>query len=466
MTKLEQNKNIEFNTRNFAQEMGRVTNLARTALLSVVIFVALTAACKDDKKEEDIVDPPPVLPLPPSPTISVQPLFFGIFLASPTLLPWPATDNFAILRTGASNGVEWKSINPLPDVYDWSKLDLTVQKAQENGKDVLYVLGGSNTPQWASTNQDGTGCAGGPGTCYAPIIAEWQKFLTAVTARYDGNHRHGKIKYWELWNEPDTPNHWGQVDDPYGKMVELARAAYPIIKAADPDNVVVSPSPQGANSYKWLDTYFAAGGDQYADAIAFHSYFFGGEPEQIITLVENVRQVQAKYPALAGKPLWDTEHSFGLETWPFAANDDEQSAWVARHKILSASVGIESSNWYLWDGWAGQPHYGWLYNLNDKIIRKPGIAYNEVHNWLVNADIGTSTITPSSYEGVRQSQLSRPNGYKGLIVWASSQTPSFTKAFTVPAGYIKYRTLDGKTEHTSGGSVLTLTMKPVLLENQ
>jgi hypothetical protein len=40
-------------------------------------------------------------------------------------------------------------------------------------------------------------------------------------------------------------------------------------------------------------------------------------------------------------------------------------------------------------------------------------------------------------------------------------------AFTEPAGYKKYRTLDGGAPvNTSGGSVLTLTMKPMLLENQ
>lgn len=455
MINLKQSKKHESNTRS-------LVNMTRTALLAVVML-AILAACKKDKIEEDIVNPP---------TFTgrlIEQSFFGMHVntfAIPSVVPFPAPANFGSVRFWGI-GLEWHRLNPSEDVYDWEKMDISVKNVQDHGKEILFVLGGSSTPRWASTNPDGTGCAYGNGTCYAPEIDAWKKFITAITTRYDGNHGHGKIKYWEIWNEPNAKNFWGEVVDPYGKLVKLAEAAYPIIKAADPNNVVVSPAPQGSNSHKWLDEYFAAGGDKYTDAIAFHSYFFGGEPEKIITLTENVKQVQEKYPALAGKPLWDTEHCWGDDfhespSTPFAVNEDEQCAWVARHKILSASIGIESSYWYMWNGWKGQIHYGWLYNENDDIFRKPGIAYNEVYDWLVGAEIGTGALSAGLY----QCPIKRPDGYKGLIVWAASSNPSYTRSFKVPGGYTKYRTLDGGTENTSAGESLTLTMKPILLENQ
>ena len=116
----------------------------------------------------------------------------------------------------------------------------------------------------------------------------------------------------------------------------------------------------------------------------------------------------------------------------------------------------------MWDGYEGQPHFGWLFDQTTKTLRKPGIAYNEIYNWLVNANMGNSTLSGSVY----QCQLARSSGYKGLIVWAASPDTAFTKSFTVPNGYIKYRTLEAATVNTSGGSVMTLTMKPILLENQ
>lgn len=465
MTKLERNRNIEFDVRNFVQEMVFLINLTKIMLLTVILFTAVTA-CKKEKEEKETIDTTEFTGR------LVEPSFFGTHLSNVTQQQWPATDNWATVRLWGLRvydgsgypSIEWKHLNPSDGVYNWTYMDETVQYIQSKGKDILFTFGGDN-PRWASTNPDGTGCAYGNGTCYAPDINAWKKFVTAITARYDGNHGYGKIKYWEIWNEPNAPNFWGEVADPYGKMVELAKAAYPIIKAADPENLVISPAPQGSYSYDWLNKYFAAGGDQYTDVIAFHTYIFGSPPEKVIDFVKSIKDVQAKYPALTGKPLWDTEHCWGddfSETYPFAVNEDEQAAWVARHKIISASIGIERSFWYMWDGYEGQPHYGWLFNRNKKILRKPGAAYNEIYNWLANAEVGTGSLSAGLY----QCPIKRPDGYRGLIVWASSPTPSFTKSFTVPAGYIKYRTLDATTVTTSSGSVLTLTMKPILLENK
>jgi hypothetical protein len=448
---------------------ANTTRLIRNIFFTMIMAVAFTACKKNDSTK-----PPSAttLPLPPAPTISVQPSFFGMHLSNVTQQPWPSIDNFSAVRLWGLRvydgigypSVEWKHLNPSDGVYNWTYLDAVVKSVQDHGKEIVFTLGGNN-PRWASTNPDGAGCAYGNGTCYAPTIDAWKKFVTAITTRYDGNHGYGKIKYWEVWNEPNAPNFWGEVTDSYTKMVSLAQAAYPIIKAAAPDNLVISPCPQGSNAYKWLDPYFAAGGDQFTDVVAFHTYIFGSPPEKLFDFLKNINDVQAKYPALAGKPRWDTEHAWGddfSETYTWAVNEDEQTAWVARHRIISATLGIQRSFWYMWDGYEGQPHYGWLFNRNKKILRKPGIAYNEVYNWLVNANIGTGVLT----DGVYQFQVGKPGGYKGLIVWAASPTPSFTKSFTVPAGYIKYRTLDATTENTSAGSILTLTMKPILLENQ
>lgn len=455
-------KKQEFNTRS-------LVNLTRAVLLAVMML-AISATCKKDEIEVDEVDDEIEDIVDPSPSFTggrlVDSSFFGMHVNSyknPDIVPFPVPDNFGSVRF-LGLGLEWHRLSPAEGVYDWEDMDISVKNVQDHGKEILFPLG-TGIPQWALANpsDDSTGCV----NCYTPDIDAWKEFVTLITTRYDGNHGHGKIKYWEIWNEPGDRNGMGEVPDPFGKrMVELAKAAYPIIKAADPDNIVVSPSPQGINSYKWLDKYFAAGGDQYTDVIAFHSYLQGEEPEIIITLIENVRKVQEKYPVLTGKPLWDTEHAWGDDFTgmggPFVVDEDAQCAWVARHKILSASLGIERSYWYMWNGWNGQPHHGWLYNQSERRFRKPGVAYNEVFDWLVGAEIGTGYLSAGLY----QCPIKRPDEYKGLIVWASSSNPSYTRSFKVPEGYKKYRTLDGGTENTSAGTVLTLTMKPILLENK
>src|SRR5262249_60997359 len=57
-------------------------------------------------------------------------------------------------------------------------------------------------------------------------------FLADLGKRYK-HHTH----YWEVWNEPNLPLVWRQLDA--GTYAALLRAAYPAIKAADPEAVVL-----------------------------------------------------------------------------------------------------------------------------------------------------------------------------------------------------------------------------------
>ena len=382
--------------------------------------------------------------------VTVNESFFGMHSSTVTLQPWP-TSPFKTYRTWDHfPGATWASINTSSGVYNWATLDAIVAAAQANGADIIYTFG--STPAWASTNPGGTGCAYGNGTCYAPNTADWNAFVTAITTRYAG-----KIKYWELWNEPNATNFWQGTT---AQLVTMAQAAYPIIKAAHVDNKVLSPAPQGTNSHVWLGTYFAAGGSTVADIVAFHSYL-NGAPENVVALTANVKTTANQYPALVGKPVWDTEHSWGDTTWPFGANEDQQAAWTARLLALSVSSGIDRSIWYKWDGYDNQIAFGMLFNRTQNLLLKPGIAYNNVHAWLLGATMEPCTLA----SGVYQCHLTRTGGHEALMVWASSPTPTFTAPFTVPTGYVKYKNLDNVVTNTTSGSVLTLTMKPILLEN-
>ncbi|MGZ5053602.1 MAG: Ig-like domain-containing protein [Methylobacter sp.] len=423
------------NTNNQSSQANKKKSFFRLISLSVSTAVFVVSAV--------------LLPLSAS-AATVPTSFFGIHYSSAMYQPWP-TGSFSILRTWDQYpGVSWIDINTSTGTYNWTNLDAVVNAAISHGTDIVYTFG--ITPQWASTNPNGTGCAYLNGTCYAPNISDWQAFVKAITTRYKG-----KIKYWELWNEPNAANFWNGTT---AQMVTMAQAAYPIIKAADAGNIVLSPAPQGTNAHLWLDGYFVAGGVSYTDIVAFHGYLYGA-PELIVPLIANINNIVAKYGGLSGKPVWDTEHSWGLQTWPFGANEDQQAAWLARLIPLSISGGIQRSIWYMWDGYDGQDQWGMLYNRTTNTLTKPAVAYNQVYNWLMNSNMDPCVLKGSVY----QCHLTRSGNYEGLIAWASSATPTFTTSFTVPSQYVKYRTLNGATVSTSGGSTLTLTMTPILLEN-
>jgi hypothetical protein len=368
----------------------------------------------------------------------VSPDFFGMHLAAQTYTGWPSV-KFAIQRTWDSwPGVAWIDLNPSSGVFNWTNLDALVNDSTARGVDLVYTFG--YVPNWASTNPGGACDGASAGSCFAPQSAAWTNFVTQITNRYKG-----RIKYWELWNEPNAGNFWKGSN---AQLVEMARLAYPIIKNAGA--TVLTPAPQGTSSANWLDGYFAAGGTPYLDIVAFHAYLYG-PPEDLSPLVANLRSLQAKH-GLVGKQLWDTEHSWGDSSWPMGADQDQQAAWLARCQVLSFHHGIDRTFWYGWE------HFTWgtLFDRNAKQVLKPGVAYGEVYNWMVGAGFSPCQVSGSLY----QCKLSRANGYEATIVWSASGASSYT----VPTGYTRLRNIDGSTGSVSGGQVLSAGMKPVLVE--
>jgi hypothetical protein len=104
------------------------------------------------------------------------------------------------------------------------------------------------TPSWAN---------GGKGVEWAPRLADYASFMSALARRYDG--RHGpRVALFEPWNEPNLPwflmPQWQGFpghETPASPQIYAAMlgAAYRAIKAAQPDGAVigVSGGPTGTN---------------------------------------------------------------------------------------------------------------------------------------------------------------------------------------------------------------------------
>ncbi len=87
--------------------------------------------------------------------------------------------------------------------------------------------------------------------------------MTAVVT-----HAAGKIKVWEIWNEPTVPGYWQGTNQ---QMLRLAQDAYGIIKAIDPNALVTTPAPStGINGVaNWMGPYLALGGGNTPTSSAF-----------------------------------------------------------------------------------------------------------------------------------------------------------------------------------------------------
>src|SRR5579871_3871127 len=150
--------------------------------------------------------------------------FFGMHASSTVLSqqPWPQV-SFGSLRLW-DTATNWNQINIANGVYDFSLLDQWLSTANQHGvQDLLYTFG--KTPQWASSRPNDQRCANdwGPGACDPPddlnpdgsgSDQHWKDFVSALAT-----HVGTSIKYWEIWNEPSSSNHWT------GTVAQMVRMA-------------------------------------------------------------------------------------------------------------------------------------------------------------------------------------------------------------------------------------------------
>lgn len=162
--------------------------------------------------------------------------------------------------------VEWPLIEPAPGRYIWGATDALIDNAVQRGIEVLGVV--TYTPSWAAT-------AEGRGFLHPhpASAAQFAEFIRLAAERY-----RGKIRYWEIWNEPNVVTHWAPRPD-VPLYVAMLKAAYTELKAVDPGNFVVtggtSPTVDADDKMSpvtFVSKLYEHGGGDYFDALGMHPY--------------------------------------------------------------------------------------------------------------------------------------------------------------------------------------------------
>jgi hypothetical protein len=385
--------------------------------------------------------------------------------------PWPVVP-FGSMRLWDAS-VAWAQINTADGVYDWTLLDEWLSDAQ-NFKvgEVMYTFG--QTPQWASSNPTDQTCNSGwgQGECDPPKDLNpdgsgtdqiWKNWVAAIAA-----HSAGQIKYWEVWNEPKNTFFWNGT---VAQLVRMAKDARSVILSIDPQAVMLTPPSHGP----WQTLYFAAGGPKYADIVTYHGYTYRsgcvGYPQAAdeLKLISGVQAVMANY-GQSGKPLWDTEVSWGVTAASCFFDEDLQAAYLAQLYMLHWSAGVERAFWYQYNNQL----IGTLWTQNNDphhrnypgTLHKPGVAYEQMYKWMSGATMnGQCAVSGTTWT----CDLSRQGGYLALAIWDTSQTCHKGTCGTINYGvgseYTHYLTLDGRKISVTGGTV-PIGAKPILVQNQ
>ena len=386
--------------------------------------------------------------------VKVNPGFFGITVSNATGLHYPILKYVGAL--GKINGANWNAEEYQKNKYNWGYLDSALSRAEKAGiKLTAYTF--FIPPSWTNCTKNGSGC--GRGDAGNINISDYENFVSNVVVRYKG-----KIQYYELWNEPNCNCFWNGTTS---QMLVLTSNAYRIIKAEDPNAIVIAPGMSAIaaqDNSTWLARYLKEGGSKFADAFAFHAYACtqcikssgigcldrvldcAGVP--LVHEIKNIRK-QMTEEGVGNKPLYVTEGGIFPKDVHGFSNASQQAAFVSRWYTILASYNISFTVWYDWKNGVG------LSTWPAAIV-----AYNQTYNWLNGATL-TSPCSLHYNSRLWECPMTRPDGYNGIIVWSNSTNKKVR--YTLPSGYTQYRDLGGNT-HKANGSI-NVTFSPVIVES-
>ena len=217
----------------------------------------------------------------------------------------------------------------------WIKYDRIVRLAEEYGLEVVARL--DHPPAW--TRQDGR--ARGD---FAPPdnYDDYGDFVATVVERY-----RGKIRFYQLWNEPNTYPEWGEQDVNAADYVRLLKVGYTRAKAADPNVVVISaglaqtvePGGRALNDRIFLQQMYDAGARGYFDILAVQDYgLFSGPGDRRLNEEDRInfsRPIQLREIMVkngdANTPIWAMEIGWNalpatFEDAPYGRVDEKRQA--------------------------------------------------------------------------------------------------------------------------------------------
>ncbi len=234
--------------------------------------------------------------------------------------------------------VHWAALERRPGVWDWGSLDRRIQVMEDNDMAVGGVL--LSYPDWAAKS--------GSGRNRLPVdnLEAWSNYVTEVV-----RHCKGRVKYWEVWNEP--PNFTGkdQTAEDYAKIVV---AAYRAAKAVDPDSKIGLAAKSAHINY--LEQAIEAGAKDHFDYITLHPYeILGGVVRGLgtealyMSIVPSTRRMLERVnPEKADVPIIFTE--LGVNASPpgtrHGMGPDMAGYGLVKAYTMAIAQGVDSINWF------------------------------------------------------------------------------------------------------------------------
>lgn len=205
----------------------------------------------------------------------------------------------------------------VPEGIDaWEKYDQIVDLAQQTGIDVIARL--SNPPSWSRKEPDEIAGALAP----PDDFQDFADFAAAVAQRYKG-----RIRYYQIWNEPNGNDEWGLQNVDPEAYSELLCLAYERIKQVDGNAVILAGAltptlamdGRNMNDLVYLQRMYNSGAGDCFDVMSAQGYgLWSGATDQRLrpTVINIQHHLHLRDLMVANgdgrKPIWISEMGWNV----------------------------------------------------------------------------------------------------------------------------------------------------------
>jgi len=263
----------------------------------------------------------------------------------------------------------WNDIEPAQSVYCFEKYDAIVDVLTKHGIRVLGIL--HYSADWASS------C--GKWNCPPKDNAQFVNYAVKVVNRYKD-----RVKYWELWNEPDSGIYWNPQDS-LKSYCALLKDVYAAAKKEDPECKILNGGI--ANGIKSINQLYDNGAKDYFDIMNIHIF-------ETPLHKESIHRVAA-YPKLAYKIMKRN-------------GDGDKKIWVTEIGCPGVARGVKTSPWWMGKNPTEKQQAEWVQEVYAELLKHPAV---EKVFWAFFRDT--------------KDHWKNGTDYFGLIRWDYSQKPSF-----------------------------------------
>lgn len=219
----------------------------------------------------------------------------------------------------------WEDIEPEAGKFEFKKYDEIVDLLYENNIKILGIL--NYSVEWASS------C--GKWNCPPRDNRLFVTYAINIVKRYKN-----KIKYWEIWNEPDSSTYW-TIQDGLKSYSILLKEVYLAIKSVDPDCKVLNGGL--ASGLASVNRLYDNGAKDYFDILNIHLF------ENPLSNPGALKAVNA-YPKLAYKVMSRN-------------GDSHKKIWITEIGCPGTRKDKETKNWWLGQNPNESEQARWLENI-------------------------------------------------------------------------------------------------------